>query len=93
MRKDLLKGLTEEQLLKARNCKDEAELLKLAQEEGLELSEEQLEAVSGGCNLTAPEKISKCPICGAEVTGEWVDASEGDVYTFVCPHCGYAWKE
>ena len=48
-KKDLLKGLTEEQILKAKNCKNEAELLKLGQEEGLELTDEQLEAVSGGC--------------------------------------------
>ena len=48
MRKELLKGLTEEQIAKAKECKNEAEFLKLAKEEGVELSEEQLNAIAGG---------------------------------------------
>ena len=40
--------LTPEQKEKALNCKDPEELLKLAEEEDLELSEEQLEQISGG---------------------------------------------
>ena len=41
-------GLTEEQKAKALACKTPEEMLKLAKEEGYELSDEQLEAVSGG---------------------------------------------
>ena len=48
MKKELLKGLSEEQIAKAKACKSQDELLKLAKEEGVELSNEQLEAVNGG---------------------------------------------
>lgn len=48
MRKELLKGLTDEQIAKVKACKDHNELLKLSKEEGIELTSEQLEAVSGG---------------------------------------------
>ena len=48
MRKELLKGLTDEQISKVKACKDHNELLKLSKEEGIELTSEQLEAVSGG---------------------------------------------
>ena len=48
MKKELLKGLTDEQIAKVKACKNGEELLKLAKEEGIELSDEQLEAVNGG---------------------------------------------
>ena len=62
MDKKLLEGLTEEQIAKIKDCKSQEEMLKLAKEEGIELSEEQLEAVSGGggCSDTL-----KCPTCGS----------------------------
>ena len=41
-------NLTEEQKEKAQACKTPDEMLALAREEGYELSDEQLEAVSGG---------------------------------------------
>ena len=48
MRKELLKGLTEEQIKKVEACKSSEEILALAKAEGVQLSDEQLEAVSGG---------------------------------------------
>ena len=48
MKQDLLKGLSEEQIAKVKQCKNNEELLKLAKEEGIELTDEQLEAVNGG---------------------------------------------
>lgn len=48
MKQELLKGLTEEQIAKIKACKNQEEVLKLAKEEGVELTDEQLEAVSGG---------------------------------------------
>lgn len=48
MKKELLKGLNERQIELVMNSKNPEELLKLAQEEDVELSEEQLAAVSGG---------------------------------------------
>ena len=56
MKKDLLKGLNEEQIAKVKACKNQEELLKLAKEEGIELTSEQLEAVSGGaCTSSKPK--------------------------------------
>ena len=48
MKKDLLKGLTEEQIANVKACKNQEELLKLAKAEGVELNDEQLSAVNGG---------------------------------------------
>lgn len=41
-------SLTPEQQAKARACKTPEELLALAREEGIELSDDELQAVSGG---------------------------------------------
>ena len=54
MREELLKGLTEEQIKKVEACKNAEEILALAKEEGVTLSDEQLEAVSGGCGIKDP---------------------------------------
>ena len=48
MREELLKGLTEEQIAKVKACKNQEEILAVAKEEGIELTDKQLEAVSGG---------------------------------------------
>ena len=62
-RRDLLKGLTKEQLKKAKACKNSEELLALAKEEGIELTSEQLEAISGGgCFFDAIDH-PMCPNC------------------------------
>ena len=73
MNAELLKGLTDEQIAKVKACKSQEEILQLAKEEGVELGEEQLEAVSGGGCTVKP----KCPFCKSErvlilkyVTGE-----------------------
>ena len=54
MRNELLKGLSEEQIKKVEACKNAEEILALAKEEGVTLSDEQLEAVSGGCGIKSP---------------------------------------
>lgn len=41
-------SLTPEQLEKARNCKSSEDLVELANSEGIELTDEQLEAIAGG---------------------------------------------
>ena len=43
-----LNDLTEEQMKRVRECKTPEELIELAQAEDIDLSDEQLEAVSGG---------------------------------------------
>lgn len=53
MKQELLKGLTEEQIAKVKACDDINDLYQLAKDEGVELNEEQLKAVTGGvCSST-----------------------------------------
>ncbi len=67
MKEELLKGLTEEQIAKVKDCKNPEELLKLAKAEGIELNDEQLTAISGGCHTTTNEEFEidnmQCPEC------------------------------
>ena len=41
MKQDLLKGLNKEQIAKVKACNNQEELLQLAKDEGVELSDEQ----------------------------------------------------
>ena len=54
--KERMEGLTEEQREKAKNCHSEKELLALFAEEGIELSDEDLDLVSGGTGGWGYEK-------------------------------------
>ena len=89
MKEELLKGLTEEQIAKVKACKNQEELLKLAKEEGIKLTDEQLEAVSGGCFTRGG-----CPKCGSEnITEKYHDGGySGEYYTCKCKKCGYSWN-
>ena len=50
-KEELLKGLTKEQIAKVEACKSQEEILSLAKDEGVELTDEQLRSVTGGgCN-------------------------------------------
>ena len=49
MREELLKGLTPDQIEKAKACDDVNDLLQLAKDEEVKLTDEQLRAISGGC--------------------------------------------
>ena len=93
MREELLKGLTDEQIAKVKGCKTQEEMLALAKEEGIELTDEQLEAVSGG-NCIMGER---CPHCNGDqvLIYEW-DKWENYEYKGVwqnkeCKSCGYKW--
>lgn len=48
MKEELLKGLSEEQIAKVKSCSSGEEIFAAAKEEGIELTDEQLAAVSGG---------------------------------------------
>ena len=50
--------LTDEQKAKARACETPEDVLRLTQEEGFELSDEQLEGISGGWCAT---NMKECP--------------------------------
>ena len=60
MKKELLKGLSEEQIAKVKACKNQDEILALVREEGIELNDEQLAAVSGGfCSRSIANESDK----------------------------------
>lgn len=90
MRKELLKGLSDEQIARVKACKNNEELLKLAKAEGIELTNEQLEAINGGgvCSVVSDvgDKINPndCPKCGK-------NGPEKDGYKRTCKKCGYVW--
>ncbi len=93
MKKELLNGLSEEQIAKAKLCKNQDELLKLAKEEGIVLSDEQLAAVSGGICSESTVAVT-CPKCGKKFDGSvYRDSCEKNLGKFTCPQCGYTWKE
>lgn len=94
MRKELLKGLTDEQIEKASHCKNAEELLALAEKEDFKLTEEQLAAINGGICCGPTFKHSPCPQCGAAAVGEFVETTPGDgKFHFVCHACGHEWIE
>ena len=59
MKKSLLKGLTPDQIEKVKACEDTHDLLQLAKDEGVELNDEQLSAVSGGVCSSEKETEEK----------------------------------
>ena len=98
MRKELLKGLSEEQIKKVEECKSSEEVLNLAKAEGIELTDEQLEAVSGG-GCFGTFKCKKCGSKDIKDTREEVDVSNHwsqehcFCHTYRCRKCGYEWEE
>ena len=98
MKKELLKGLSEEQIKKVEACKNSDEILALAKAEGMELTDEQLEAVSGGGCLGGTAKCSKCGSKDIRVRTEDdpnPGAGGGGTTTtyYKCRKCGYEWKD
>ena len=59
MKKELLKGLTEEQIKMIKDFDNVNDLIQLAKDEGVELTEEQLNAISGGCSNSEPNNHRK----------------------------------
>jgi len=90
MREELLKGLTEEQIRKLRECKDSKEILELAKAEGIELTDEQLEAVSGGICTSTPDFT--CPKCGSKkIKTRYNENSIAEWWNNTCQDCGHVW--
>jgi len=85
MKEELLKGLSEELIAKIKACKNQDEVLALAKEEGVELTDEQLEAVSGGCGTKTYTGLI-CPHCGGH---GMVRSYSGLESTCTCRACGY----
>ncbi|MBO5529670.1 MAG: hypothetical protein J6A47_10240 [Bacilli bacterium] len=84
MNKELLKGLSEEQIAKVKACKNQEEFLALAKQEGIELNDEQLEAVSGGvCTPTS------CPKCHSKNLGSYM---YGGLTNYECRDCKHEFR-
>ena len=57
MKKELLEGLTPEQIAKVKACDNVEDLLQLAKDEDVKLTEEQLDAINGGvCSSSTANK-------------------------------------
>ena len=94
MRQDLLKGLTEAQIARVKGCKNQEELLALAKEEGIELTEEQLAGINGGCG-SGSDAPKPCPKCGGtKITTNTYLGQGGTerVYIYKCSKCGHEWR-
>lgn len=92
MKKELLKGLSEEQIAKAKACKTHEELLKLAKEEGIELSDEQLAVVSGG-GLCMSTPTFTCPKCGSTNVSAYNQTGPAIVWFCTCKDCKHKWTD
>ena len=86
-----LNALTQEQLEKLRECKTPEDILALAQAEGVELTDDQLQQVAGGSDGYVvggdiwgggPQYVDWCPQCGQKY---WFMDPDDPVDW--CPHC------
>ena len=90
MKQELLEGLSKEQIEKVKACKNQEELLKLAKEEDIELTDEQLAAVSGGICTSTP--TFTCPQCGgSRIKTRYNENSIAEWWNNTCEDCGYVW--
>ena len=90
MIKELLKGLSEEQIAKVKACESQEDLLRLAKEEGVELNDEQLAAVNGGICTSTPDFV--CPKCGSKkIKTRYNENSIAEWWNNTCQDCGHVW--
>ena len=94
MKKELLQGLTEEQIEKVKECKSLEEIVTIAKQEGIQLTEEQLQAVNGGgCN--SADEPTHCPRCNS--TNIRFESRKHEMsftdwyYQCKCKDCSYKW--
>ena len=91
LKEELLKGLSEEQIAKVKACKSQEELLSVAKQEGIELTDEQLAAVSGGFCESSP-KIYPCPVCKSKDAVHVIQ--EAANYTrYECTKCNITFRD
>ena len=90
-REELLKGLSPEQIEKVKACKTSEEILALAAEEDIELTDEQLEAVSGGACSDDDDDVMECPDCHSKDKVKKVRTSGSSGQTYKCTKCNITW--
>ena len=91
MKQELLKGLTEEQITKIRECKNQDEVLALAKEEGIELTDEQLAAISGGSCTSKPLACPRCGKTNVSIDKKYVPSMRTYKAFCKCNECSYEW--
>ena len=91
MKRELLKDLTKEQIEKVKACKNSDELLALAKAEGVELTNEQLEVVSGGgkCQTTPEPECSQCGSKDIKVKRQSTGVLFDYQFECTCRNCGH----
>ena len=87
---ELLKGLSPEQIEKVKACKSGEEVLAIAKEEGIELTDEQLEAVSGG-GCGDDEDVMECPDCHSKKNVKKVRLAGSSGKSYKCTKCNIMW--
>ena len=91
---DFIKDLSPELQEKARACMNVDDLISLAEEKGVPVPDEALDAIAGGKgrNLKNCHTLA-CPNCGSSRIGTFrEDDSTGRYITaYRCSNCGYRW--
>lgn len=86
--------LTPEQLEKEKACETPEELLALAKAEGYELTDAELESVTGGWDIVddiVDTVMPECPSCSSREVSTF-PMNVGGLKHCVCHHCGYQWN-
>ena len=81
-------NLSKEQISKASGCKTPEEVMAVVREEGIELTDEQLDAVAGGGSNWAGWET--CPQCGSTRVTEFLSPDGFAEYS--CFNCSYYWR-
>ena len=95
---NFIKDLSPELQEKARQCASVDELLALAKDEKIPLSDEAMEAIAGGKGdprNCGSKKGPPCPKCRSTNTEQrTVRVDPGVPYTYyICHDCGYKWDK
>ena len=92
MNKELLKGLTPDQVEKVKALGGNmSDLLQLAKDEGVELTPEQLDAVNGG-NCYIAKAPDSCPKCGSDDISVRQQYDGLHFYFCKCMACNHEWE-
>ena len=89
-KEELLKGLNEEEIAKVKACKNQEELLQLTKEEDIELTDEQLKAVSGG-GCGSDGDVMECPECHSTKNVKKIQLASDRVKCYKCTSCNITW--
>lgn len=83
--------LTQEQQEKLLACKTANELISLAEEEGVELSDDELQEIAGG-GWSPKDALPKCPVCGSYAI--LINPMPGTGCAIcTCHDCGHQWTK